>query len=89
MSLVARGSGGFSHDIHAATFAVKLHFAVHEGEEGPVAAHADVLASFEFGTALTNDDAAGSNNLATVTFHAEALADAVASVTYTALTFLV
>ena len=67
--------------------AVELDHAVREREEGVVAADADVGSGAETGAALANEDVAGDDRLAAKFFHAEALADAIASVAYAALTF--
>ena len=48
----------------------------------------DVLACDKLGTALADEDAAGGDKLTAKFFDAEALADAIASVAYAALTFL-
>jgi hypothetical protein len=51
----------------------ELDGAILQREQGVVLAHADVFASVEFGTALTNDDVAGENELTTVALDAESL----------------
>jgi len=81
--------GGLSEGRHvdALALAVEEHLAVHEGEQGPIAAGADVLARDELRTALTHEDAAGGDDMAAVFFHAETFADAVTSVAATALSF--
>jgi hypothetical protein len=81
-------SGGFRDHIHAAAAFVEFDFAIHEREQSPIAAGADILARDKFAAALTHDDAARADNLAAKFFYAETLADAVASVAYTSLTFL-
>lgn len=68
---------------------VEFHLAVGEREERPVAAGADVLASFKFCAALADDDAAGGDEFAAKCLYAETLADAVATVADAALTFFV
>lgn len=75
-------------DVDAATFAVEEYATINKGEDGVVAAHADVLAGVELGAALTHDDVAGDNSLATELLHAEALAAGIATVTNGTLTFL-
>jgi hypothetical protein len=80
--------GGFWEDMNTAIAAVELYFAVDEGEERPVAAGADVIASAEPGAALADDDTAGSDELAAESFDTETFADAVAAVPATASTFL-
>ena len=47
----------------AAAVLVELHLAVHEGEQRPIAAGADVLARDKFGAALADEDAAGGDEL--------------------------
>lgn len=73
--------------VDALALAVEEHLAVHEGEQGPIAAGADVLARDKLRTALTHDDAAGADDMAAIFFHAKTLADAIASVAATALSF--
>jgi hypothetical protein len=70
------------------TVLVKGDFPVHEREERPIAAGADVFARDELRAALPDDDAAGGDRFAAVGFHAQPLADAVATVADAALTFL-
>jgi hypothetical protein len=74
-------------NVHATTFAVEADSAVHEGEDGVVAAETDVLAGHELRAALADDDIAGDNRLAAEHFNAETLADAIASVLDGSLTF--
>jgi hypothetical protein len=73
--------------VHPAVDAVELDHAIREGEQGVVATDADIRSGAEAGAALANNDVAGNNSLAAEFFHAEALADAIASVAYAALTF--
>ena len=75
-------------DVHTTAFAVEEDAAIHQGEDGVVAAHADVLAGVELGATLAHDDVAGDNSLATELLHAEALAAGIATVTNGTLTFL-
>ena len=51
-----------------------------EGEEGEVAALADVLAGMDLGSALADDDGAGLEELAVIRLDAEILRVGVASV---------
>jgi hypothetical protein len=81
------GRGGRGIDVDAPVAAVEADVAVGEGEEGVIAAHADVIAGVELGAALADEDGAGGNELAAVTFHAETLAVAVAAVACRSLTF--
>ena len=89
MYVVGRGDldllGG---DVHATTFAVEEYATINKGEDGVVAAHADVLTGVELGATLANNDVAGDNSLATELLHAEALAAGIATVTNGTLTFL-
>jgi hypothetical protein len=48
--------------VNAAVGAVELDLAVHQREEGPIAAGSDVIAGAEFGAALADDNAAGSDD---------------------------
>ena len=75
-------------DIHPTATVVKANFAVHEGEDGVVAAETDVLAGQELGAALADDDVAGDDGLAAEFLHAEAFAGAIAPVLDGSLTFL-
>ena len=85
--LVRRGCNRHGVDIDPATFAVEADGAVHEGENRVIAAQADVLARHEPGAALADDDVAGDDDLRAKFLHAEAFADAVASVFDGSLTF--
>jgi len=67
---------------------VEQDLSFHEREESPVPAGADIVARDEFAPALTDQDAAGADDLASEPFHAEPFADAVATIANTALTFL-
>jgi hypothetical protein len=81
------GLGGVGDNIDAAAILVEQNRAIGEGKEGPIAPDADVLAGQKFAAALTDEDAASGNDLAAKFFYAKTFADAVASVTYAALTF--
>lgn len=74
--------------MNSAVHPVKRDLAIHESEERPIAADANVLAGVEIRPALPDEDTAGSDNLASEPLHTEALADAVATIANTALTFL-
>jgi hypothetical protein len=76
-------------DIHAATFAVKLHFAIDERKERVITAHADVDAGMNFGAALANDDVASDNRLTAEFLHAETFTAGIATVLDGALSFFV
>jgi len=84
---VFRGGGHFRDDIHTAAIFVELHLAVGECEQRPVTAGADVLARDKFAAALADDDAARRDDRASKFFYAQPLADAVATVADTSLTF--
>ena len=86
--LVFRSGGLIRNDIHAAAVLVELHLAVHERKERPIAARADILARDKFAAALADDDAARRDDRAAKFFYAQPFADAVATVSYAALTFL-
>jgi len=76
------------HNVHPAAILIEGDLAVHEGEQRPIAPGADVAAGEKLGAPLAHDDAAGRHELAAIPFHTETFADAVASVTNAALTFL-
>ncbi len=73
--------------LHAPSAAIELHHAALEGEEGEVAPASDIAAGEKFLPALADEDVAGDDRLAAEFFHAEALADAVASVLDASLSF--
>lgn len=60
---------------------IELNGAIAQGEESPIATHADALAGMVFGAALTHDDAAGENLLTAKQLDAETLRCAIATVT--------
>src|ERR1700677_4529870 len=66
--------------VHAAIGLVVLDHAVGQGEEGVIAADADVGPGAKPGAALADQDVAGHDRLAAKFFHAEPLAYAVATV---------
>ena len=66
---------------------VELDLAVREGEQGPVAADADVLAGVQLAAALTNDDVTGDDGLAAKFLYAETFRVALATVGGRACTF--
>ena len=68
---------------------VEHDLAIDQCKQCPIAAGADVLTRNELRPALPNQDAPGGDMFAAKSLHAQALADAVASVTNAALTFLV
>lgn len=93
LTLILGGVGGRSRsglgrdDIHPPAAAIEADFAVHKRKQGPIATRADIFAGEESGAALTDQDAAGGDDLPAVTFHSQTFADAVASVPDAALTF--
>ena len=85
--LIVRRSSIWKY-VDTMTALVENNLAVHKREKGPIAAGADILARHELRPALTDENAACSDMFAAEAFHAQAFADAIASVTNTALTFL-
>jgi len=81
------GRGGRGIDVNAPIAAVKADVAVGKGEEGVIAAHADIGAGVKLRAALTNEDGAGEDELSAKAFYAETLAVAVAAVACRSLTF--
>jgi len=75
------------NNVHAATIAVKFHVAIHKSPDRVVTAEADIAAGLEFGSTLAENDITGDDGLAAEFFNAKTLADAVASVFDTALSF--
>ena len=82
------GRGRFRDHIDAMTALVENHLAVGQREECPIAAGADIFAGDELGAALADENAAGADNMPAKFLHAESFADAVATITDAALTFL-
>src|SRR6266496_10797 len=82
------GLGRGRNDIHAAAAFVETYFSVHQGEQGPIAACADVFPGDKFRATLADEDTAGGDELSAISFYAESFADAVTSVADAALTFL-
>ena len=74
-------------DIHTTTGAVEANLAVDERKDGVVATEADVATGKELCATLADDDVTGDDSLVTEFLHAEALADAVASVLDASLSF--
>src|SRR5262249_30257971 len=68
---------------------IKENGAVGEGEEGIVAAAADVAAGEELGSPLPDDDAAGADGLPAVDLHAQVLWIGIAAIAAGALALLV
>ena len=70
MVLCLRSNNHYSPALGCA-FDCKDNLAGDLGKQGVILAHADVVASVEFSTALTHDDAAGRNQFAAVGFYAQ------------------
>jgi hypothetical protein len=87
-SLIAGGCRRRQHVNPFAAF-VELHLAIDQREQGPVAARSDILAGNELRAPLADEDAARGDKFTAKTFHAQPLADAVASVADAAAAFLV
>jgi hypothetical protein len=75
------------HNVHTATIAVELHVAIHKSPDRVVTAEANIAAGLEFGSTLAENDVTGDDGFAAEFFNAETLANAVASVFDTALSF--
>jgi hypothetical protein len=80
---------GYDVDAGASACFVEHDFAVDEGVNRVIPTEADIFAGVVFGAALSDEDAACFDVLAAEAFYAQTLADAVASVFDTALTFFV
>jgi len=83
-NLVRRGD---RFDVDPATGFVEFHMTLDQSEDGVIAAEADIAAGLELRSALTQNDVARNDGFAAEFFHAEAFADAVASVFDAALSF--
>jgi hypothetical protein len=68
---------------------IKVDLPVHQREQRPVSACADILTGDEFGSALANQYTSSRYELTTIPLHSQPLADAIAAISNTALTFLV
>jgi hypothetical protein len=75
-------------DIHATTVLIEAYNTVYEGEDCVIPTKPNILSRQKLCTALANNDVSGNDLLATELLHAEAFANAVASVLDAALTFL-
>jgi len=76
-------------DIYASTASIETNIAVHERENGVIAAEANVFAREKFRASLAHNDIAGEHHFAAESFYAEPLADAVAAVLNATLSFFV
>jgi len=65
--------GGFGLHIHAPAIFVEGDFTVHEREERPIAAGADVFARHKLRAALPDNDAAGGDRFAAIRFSRRAV----------------
>src|SRR5437763_1446107 len=74
-------------DVYPAPGSIESDVAVHQGENGVIAPESHVLARHELRSALANDNVAGYDRFAAKTFHTQPIADAIATVFDTALSF--
>jgi hypothetical protein len=77
-----------SFDIYATTIPIEAYNTVYEGEDCVIPTKPNILSRQKLCAALANNDISGNDLLTTELLHAEAFADAVASVLNAALTFL-
>jgi hypothetical protein len=75
-------------DIYATTIPIEAYNTVYEGEDCVIPTKPNILSRQKLCAALANNDISGNDLLTTELLHAEAFADAVASVLNAALTFL-
>jgi hypothetical protein len=75
-------------DIHTTTVPIEAHNTVYQGEDGVIPTKPNILSRQKLSAALANNDISSNDLLATELLHAQAFADAVASVLDAALTFL-
>ena len=61
------------NNAYATIFLVEFNSTVTKSEQGVITAATNVVAGMEFGSALTNDDAAGVDGLSTVNFDTQKL----------------
>jgi hypothetical protein len=83
-----RRGGGFGQNIHPFAEFVEKHLAIDQRVERPIATSADIFAGHKFGADLADQDTAGGHSLAAVTFDPASFAYAIATVSGTALPFL-
>jgi hypothetical protein len=82
----------FGHErihVHPPTAAIKPHVAVQQRKNCVVAAQPDISSGQKLCPALAHNDVAGQNHFAAEFFYAQPLADAVAAILNTALSFFV
>jgi hypothetical protein len=82
-------AGNHRHERTVIAAFAEHYFAIDESEQRVVLAHAYVLAGVVLGAALTHDDVAGNEGLATEDFYAETFGMRFAAVVGRADTFLV
>jgi hypothetical protein len=78
----------YGFDIDPGAGLIEFDFTIDESEQRPVASGSNVVAGDKFRSALPDEDAARSNELTAISFHAQPFADAIAPVADAALTFL-
>jgi hypothetical protein len=78
----------FGNDVHPLALQVKCHCAIDQGEQSPIAAHANVLAGGVDGAGLARQNAAYCDNFATEPLDPKSLGITVAPVSAAPLTFL-
>src|SRR5437773_185883 len=82
-----RGACLNRNDVHTAAAFIECDLAILQSEQGPVAPGADVVAGEKFGSALADQDTAGSDEFPAKSFYAEPFAGGIAPVADAALTF--
>jgi len=75
-------------DIYTTTVSIEAYNTVYEGENGVIPTKPNILSRQKLSAALANNDVSGNDWLATELLHAEAFANAIASILNAALTFL-
>ena len=63
--------------MHSVAIPIEADLAISQREKGPIPSRPNILAGDEFGAALTNQYAAGSDELAAVSLYSQPLAGAV------------
>src|SRR4051812_39710676 len=82
------GERSGSDHVHAAAFAVELHDAIDQGEQGVVRAQPNAAAWMELGADLPHQDVAGDHLFSGVALHATSLPVGIAAVAARSLAFL-
>jgi hypothetical protein len=75
-------------NVYTATLPIKSHRAIYQGENSIIPAKPDIFTGQKFCAALPDNDAPGEDCLAAELFDPQSFADAVATVLYAPLTFL-